>query len=79
MSEPFPSFRRPHRSKLLKQAIEYARSLGFEDTDTAGGHVKLFKAGCQPVFCSATPSDHRAVKNIICDINRSHRGAQCQS
>lgn len=71
-----PTGRRQSRSKLLRQVIEYARSLGFTESNTGGDHLKLFKEGCQPVFCSQTPSDHRAVKNIISDIKRSHRGAK---
>lgn len=64
--------------KICKQnrpLINEAKRLGFEPSLTRGGHLKLSRRGCPPVFCSATPSDHRTVKNGIALLRRAVRQA----
>lgn len=47
----------------------YSRE-GWEWSLTKGGHVKGKHASGAIVFTSASPSDHRAQKNLLSDIRR---------
>jgi predicted RNA binding protein YcfA (HicA-like mRNA interferase family) len=44
---------------------------GWEVTRRASGHVLIEGPNQQKVFCSATPSDHRAIKNIKKDLAKA--------
>lgn len=59
----------------LKLVLREAEKLGFT-TSKAGKrnvHLKFEKPGCPAVFFSATPSDHRAIKNGIAKLRRAAR------
>lgn len=59
--------------KALQPVLDYARQHGFRVNRTRGGHLRLSKRGCPPVFTSSTPSDPRGVKNTLALLRRVNR------
>lgn len=55
--------------KELKQVVE---EHGWWVEERRSGHLVIKGPDGQQVFCSATPSDHRAVRNIQRDL--AHQG-----
>lgn len=55
-----------------------ARELGYTIGRTGGGqHLKITHPRVKsPIFASATPSDHRALKNIVSKMKRMLRNPQ---
>lgn len=64
------------RDKDLRRVIRDAEKRGWSASATGGGHVRLTKPGCQPVFTSQTPSDPRTAKNAEMELRRSERSAR---
>ncbi len=63
---------------MIKLLRELERD-GFTATRTSGGHLRLSHpaiSGC--VFGPSTPSDHRAVKNLLAMLKRKLRAANDQ-
>jgi hypothetical protein len=58
-------------SKDLKPLIEEARRSGWEIFKRNNGHLKFVGPDGEKVFCSHTPSDHRAIKNIKKDLSNA--------
>jgi hypothetical protein len=56
--------------KEFKQVIKIAESKGWVVCLTKGGHLKWTSASGQVVFSASTPSDGRAVKNLISELRR---------
>lgn len=64
-------------TKKTKPIIEYAHTLGFSvSCAKRNQHLRFKKQGCQTIYSSATPSDHRAMKNAMCQLRRSSNGAR---
>lgn len=59
--------------KRLLPLIEYALSEGWNVSRTSGGHLKFVKPGLQPIYTSATASDHRAGRNARAMLRRAQR------
>jgi hypothetical protein len=62
-------------SGLKKEAAAIRRELsrvqyGCTVTPTGGGHWKVFKPGCRPVYLANSPSDQRSIKNDKAVIKR---------
>lgn len=53
-----------------KGLIKEAESAGYTVGTTKNNHLVLRKPGCTPIYMSATPSDHRAVKNAWATFRR---------
>jgi predicted RNA binding protein YcfA (HicA-like mRNA interferase family) len=56
--------------KEFKQVIKVAESKGWVVCLTKGGHLKWASPSGQIVFSASTPSDGRAVKNLISELRR---------
>jgi hypothetical protein len=66
----------PEAQKQINQILRKLQSPDHGCTVTSpgkGGHWKVTKPGCRPVFISQSPSDFRAMRNILRDI-RYHLG-----
>lgn len=63
--------------EATRRVISHAEQLGWTWARTGRGHLKFSKAGCQPVFFGTTPSDRRAWRNGICNLNKAN--AACRS
>ncbi len=65
--------------KSLRPVLAYARDHGFQVDRTAGGHLRIHRPGCPPVFSASTPSDHRGVRNTLARLRRleSTGGTTC--
>lgn len=61
--------------KTLRPLLDYATSHGFSVRQTRGGHLRIAKRGCPPVFAPSTPSDYRSVKNTLAQLRRAERQA----
>lgn len=61
--------------KALQPLLDFAREHGFTVRQTSGGHLRLSKRGCPPVFAPSTPSDCRSVKNTLAQLRRVERQA----
>lgn len=62
-------------SDMRQSRRELARS-GFTVTKTSGGHWRFEHPQMDgPVFAADTPSDHRAVKNLLALVRRKLRAA----
>lgn len=57
----------------LKEVLKAARDAGWKVTMTGGGHWRLVPPDLsQPmVHTGSTPSDHRAVKNLVSQLRKS--------
>lgn len=64
------------RKKSLQDLAEFAISQGWAVHRTHGGHIKLTKGGCSPIFTSFTPSDHRAGLNARAQLRRAQTHSQ---
>jgi hypothetical protein len=53
--------------KLFRQVVSH----GWEVRRRGSGHLVIEGPNQQKVFCSATPSDHRAIKNIKRDLAKA--------
>lgn len=60
-------------AKGMTQVVRYAQSHHWHAERTRGGHLKLTKRGCPPVFASCTPSDDRAKRNVLAQLKRAER------
>ena len=59
-------------NKRVMPVVEYAKRMGYQVTSSRRNqHLKISKDGHQTIFCSATPSDHRAIKNTMAQLRRS--------
>ncbi len=58
-------------SKSLRPVVDYARQHGFDISRTRGGHLRISKRGCPPVFTSSTPSDWRSTRNALALLRRA--------
>jgi hypothetical protein len=52
-------------SKDLKQLMKTAKKQGWEIKVTGGGHLKWISPESGFVFSALTPSDRRAIQNIV--------------
>lgn len=59
------------KNKDTRELIEFAKSLGFLAVPARSGHIKFTRPGCQPIFTSSTPSDHRAWLNAKSNMKRA--------
>ena len=59
-----------NRTKELREVIRDAESRGWQAERTGGGHIRLVHPQGGLVFCSDTPSDHRAIANTKAHIAR---------
>lgn len=57
----------------MKQTLRGWRDLGIRVESTNGGHLKLLLPNGHIVVVSSTPSDHRAIKNMVGDVRRTMR------
>ena len=57
--------------KDLRRVVRDAEKRGWTASKTNGGHIRLTKPGCQPVFTSQTPSDKRTAKNAEMQLRRN--------
>lgn len=55
----------------MRRAVEFAEDRGWAVSRTRNNHIKFTRPGFSPIFCSATPSDHRALMNICGDLKRA--------
>lgn len=60
-------------SRRGRELVRLARDLGWSAELTRGGHVRLVKPGCGPVFVASTPSDRRAHRNALATLKREDR------
>lgn len=61
-------------SNQMKEARRQLERHGFTATKTRGGHWRFEHPGVGgPVFAPATPSDHRALKNLQALLRRKMR------
>jgi hypothetical protein len=56
--------------KEFKQIVKIAESKGWVVQLTGGGHLKWTSPTGQIVFSASTPSDGRAVKNLVSELRR---------
>lgn len=57
-------------SREIKELTRELERDGWTVEKTKGQHLRLTHPAGYLYFCSATASDHRAIKNIRADINR---------
>ena len=57
--------------KDTKRVAKAAERQGFEVATTTKGHVVFTLDGVVVATASGTPSDHRALKNLIAQLRRS--------
>ncbi|RCV86889.1 hypothetical protein [Billgrantia montanilacus] len=63
----------------IERVVRYAVAHDWTVERTRGGHVKLSKPGCSPVFTSFTPSDgKRSAANAIAQLRRAQRRLEPQ-
>ncbi len=63
----------------IERVVRYAVAHDWTVERTRGGHVKLSKPGCAPVFTSFTPSDgKRSALNAIAQLRRAQRRSDTQ-
>ena len=58
-------------SKPVKNLVKAAERQGWAVTLRKGGHLKWQAPSGYVYFSSATPSDHRAIKNLTADLRRA--------
>ena len=63
--------------KRVRALIEFALAEGWRVKRTPGGHLKITKHGCAPIYTSSAASDHRASLNARAQIRRADREARC--
>lgn len=59
--------------KELKKVISLAIKKGYSVEVRKNGHYKFTAPTGKFFFTSATPSDHRAIKNILSDMKRAEQ------
>ena len=59
------------RGEIMRRAVEFAEDRGWAVSRTRNNHIRLTRPGYSPIFCSATPSDHRALMNICASLKRA--------
>ena len=62
-----------NRTKELREVLKAAEERGWEHHKTNGGHIRLLHPDGGLVFCSETPSDHRALANTKARIALQER------
>jgi predicted RNA binding protein YcfA (HicA-like mRNA interferase family) len=60
-------------SKDVKSLVKEAAARGWQATTTRNGHLRLTHPHGGLVFIAGTPSDHRAMTNMRCEIKRQER------
>lgn len=65
--------------KEVQQLLDRARADGWTVEKTKGSHYKLTHPSGALVYCSYTPSDYHAIKNIEGDMRRGIRVALANS
>jgi predicted RNA binding protein YcfA (HicA-like mRNA interferase family) len=54
----------------MRQLMRRVEKQGFTTENTNGGHVKITSPDGKPIFASSSPSDGRAIKNLISQLRR---------
>lgn len=59
-----------YTNKEIEQIVTVFILLGYKAEKTGGGHTKITNASGQQFFFASTPSDPRAVMNIVKDAKK---------
>lgn len=54
----------------MRQLLRRVEKQGFATENTNGGHLKITSPDGKPIFASSSPSDGRAIKNLIAQLRR---------
>ena len=60
----------------MKEVIAFAEGLGYRVGRTRNCHLRFRHPNGAQVFAPTTPSDNRAVKNVLSQLRREHARAQ---
>lgn len=55
----------------MRQLLRRVEKQGFATENTNGGHLKITSPDGKPIFASSSPSDGRAIKNLIAQLRRA--------
>lgn len=58
-------------TKEMKKLFKYVRDQGWDVERRRNGHWAITGPEGDKVFCSGTPSDHRAIQNIKKDLSKA--------
>lgn len=54
----------------MRQLLRRIEKQGFTTQNTSGGHLKITSPDGKPIFAASSPSDRRAMKNLIAQLRR---------
>ena len=54
----------------MRQLLRRVEKQGFATENTNGGHLKITSPEGKSIFASSSPSDGRAIKNLIAQLRR---------
>lgn len=60
-------------NKEIDKVIKELVAEGWKKACTGSGHIKLTPPKGKPIFIASTPSDHRAIHNILALIKRTKK------
>ena len=60
----------------MKEVVETAEGLGYRVERTRNCHLRFRHQNGAQVFAPTTPSDNRAIKNVLSQLKREHARAQ---
>jgi len=65
-------------SSWLREVRDLAGAHGYVVQKGRGNHLRLYRPGYGLIFTSATPSDHRVLKNLRAQIRKNPRIEQIE-